>query len=272
MAKQFCEKIKTQQYPSHVIRFCKQDLLNIKAILSFSSLFNVKQVRIECLSSLISLSLCVKSKINNDSLTKLFTAFPNIEELYLRADFSNISFDSFVNLKKLKFIGNLLEGFNFDVLKNICHQLEELSIRFYNMNNIYIYKLLYGHHFSNLIRLEINSSKITILGKKLFDGFPMLQTLIVNHNTRLKAIEKDAFFNLKKLKRLVLCLNRELSEINPELFSCLANLEELDLNGNKLRHFDLKIMDYIVNIKVIYLNGKRFVNKEEIIDYLKNSI
>jgi Leucine-rich repeat (LRR) protein len=39
------------------------------------------------------------------------------------------------------------------------------------------------------------------------------------------------------------------SKLDPELFSCLSNLEKLDLEYNNLRSFDLKILEYIVNIK-----------------------
>ena len=287
IAEHICEIIKTQQYPSHEISFRKQDLLNIKSILSYSSALNVEQVKIECLSTLISLSLrlesieefsfanmyslrdltlYIESEINNDSLTKLFEAFPHIEELFLDGKFSNINLDSFFYLKKLTFSGNLLNDFNFDVFKNICNKLEKLSIGFDNINNKSIYKLLYGHHFSNLLGLVIRSSKITRLGN-IFDGFPMLQSLIVYQSTQLKMIDKYAFSNLKNLKKLELSFNRELSEINPNLFSSLENLEELNLGNNKLRNFDLKIMDYIVNIKEINLNGNRIVNKKEIIDH-----
>ena len=36
MTHEFCKMLKTQQYPSHLIRFRKRDLLNIKSIRSRS--------------------------------------------------------------------------------------------------------------------------------------------------------------------------------------------------------------------------------------------
>ena len=45
LAQNFCETIKTQQFPNHLIRFRKQDLLNIKAI---SDLGNIISKSCEC--------------------------------------------------------------------------------------------------------------------------------------------------------------------------------------------------------------------------------
>ena len=106
------------------------------------------------------LALHIESEINNDVLIKLLEICPNIEELYLNGDFSNINLDNFVNLKKLALRGNLLDEFNFDLFKNISNQLEDLEIAFYNMNCEIISKLFYGHNFPNLFSLDISDSKI----------------------------------------------------------------------------------------------------------------
>lgn len=117
-----------------------------------------------------------KNEINKEILTKL-KVFPNIEELSLSGQFSDINFDSFINLKKLSLCGDLLYGFNFEVFKIIYNQLEELYIEFNDMNDEIISKLLYGHYFPNLSNISICSSKITRLEKNLFDGFPKLQSM-----------------------------------------------------------------------------------------------
>lgn len=259
-----------------------------------NTFFDSNQVRIEGLSSLKSLKLRLasiernsignmsslrnlylnfKSDFNNDLTTKLFEIFPNIEDLFLCGHFSNMNFDSFFNLKEL-FLnglnGDTLYNFNFDVFKNICNQLEGLFIYYNLINNVNMSKLLYGHYFPNLKVLFIKLSHITRLEKKLFNGFPMLQSLHVSRNFTLKTIDKDAFSNLKNLTKLILSTNN-LSELDPEVFLCLANLEELRLNENNLRHFDLKIMDYIPNIKEICLNKNPIENKQEILDHFKES-
>ena len=71
----------------------------------------------------------------------------------------------------------------------------------------------------------------------------------------LKTIDKDAFSNLENLKEL---------KMKIEIFSCLKNLEKLNLSLNKLKHFDLKILDYLVNIKNIDLSQNPIENKKEI--------
>lgn len=67
--------------------------------------------------------------------------------------------------------------------------------------------------------------------------------------------------NLRELR----LINNDLSELNPELFSFLANLEELNL-----RH-DLIILDYIVNIKEINIYHNPIDNKEDILNRVKQS-
>ena len=104
--------------------------------------------------SLRKLGLDVKNEMNKEMLIKLLEIFPNIEELSLSGQFSDINFDSFINLKKLSLFGDLLYGFNFEVFKNICNQLEELYIEFNNMNDKMISKLLYGHYFPKPFKLK----------------------------------------------------------------------------------------------------------------------
>ena len=223
------------------------------------------------LNSLRNLTLLLKSKIDNTSLANLFEICSNIEQLYLGGQFSFMNLDSLFNLKKLTLYGKLLDDFDYDLFKSICNQLEYLSMELFNMNDKSIPKLLDGHHFSNLSKLSIFSSKITRLEKKHFDRFPTLNSLNISSNRKLKTIDKDAFSNLKSLKKLSLNFNNQLFELDPELFFGLSNLEILDLGYNKLRCFDLKIIDYIVSIKKIDLICNSIVNQEEIIKRCKQS-
>ena len=260
------------------INYMKHHLerVNIEGLSSLKSLSlkleSIEENSFGKMNSLKELTLDVKNEINNDMSTKLFETCPNIEKLCLNGKFSNINLDNFVNLKNLELHGDILDGFNFDLFKNICKQLEKLSIEFKNIDDESTSKLLYGHSFPYVSYINISNSKITRFEKKLFDGFPMLQLLGVALNSELKTIDKDAFWNLKNLKMVEFAFNTELSELQPELFSCLAKLEKLRFDGNgKLRRFDLKIFDYIVNIKMIHFFGESIENKEEIFNHLKNS-
>lgn len=223
------------------------------------------------LFSLRDLTLYVQLEINNRSLETLFESCPNIEALTLQGEFSNVNFDRFVNLKKLVLYGNIFYDFDYyDLFANICNRLEELYIILKNVNDEIISKLLYDHSFPMLSSLKLSFSKITRVEKKLFDGFSMLQSLDLSHNSKLKTIDKDSFLNLKNLTKLSLFSN-DLSEFDPELIFCLKNLEEISLGENKLTFFDLKIMDYIVNINELHLCGNPIVNKQEILDHFKQS-
>ena len=74
---------------------------------------------------------------------------------------------------------------------------------------------------------------------------------------------------MKALRQLYLVANDQLTELEPDIFSSLVDLEKLILCSSKLRHFDLKIMDYIVNIKELALCHSPVDNKEEISDHFK---
>lgn len=333
MRERFWENVNSQQYPSHVINFRKEDLLRIKAIKSVevnfyavnlncssnnfsklekfgntdsklnnqSAIFQLNylfileifhrskhysdHVNIEGLLSLKSLSLClssldkrnffgnhssvkiltldIESEFNIDSCTKLFELFPNVEELNLEGNFSNINFDQFVNLKKLELCKDILEGFNFDFLKNICYQLEYLGIELDNIGDEEISKILNENTFPNVLTLKIYISRIVRLEKKLLNGFPMLELLDMKG---IGEIDKDAFSNLKNLKCLSL-KNGDLSELDPQLFSCLSNLECLELQDNNLNLFDLKIMNYLAKIKEINLKDNFIRNKRKLRRY-----
>jgi hypothetical protein len=58
MAQHFWIFMKTQQYPSHVVSFHKQDLLNIKEIKMFQSLLNL-QVKLKIVLQIICRNLKV---------------------------------------------------------------------------------------------------------------------------------------------------------------------------------------------------------------------
>lgn len=206
-------------------------------------------------NSLENLTLKVESELNKESSIKLFEMFPNIEELNLEGRFSSLSFDSFVNLKKLSICGSILNNFNFDLFKNICNQLEYLRIELDNMKDKDISLLLNGHYFPNVKTLGIYSSKITRLEEKLFVGFPNLQSLFINMNHALKTIDNDAFSNLKKLKLLGISFNSKLTKLDPELFRKLVNLKNLYVGYNNLDGFDTsKALKYNPNLSEVHFD------------------
>ena len=135
---------------------------NLSSLKSLSlTLDSIEESYFRNLNSLRILRLDVNRDINNEFSTRLFVIFPKIEELHLHGQFSNINFDSFVNLKKLSLYGILFDDFNFDVFDNICNQLKEINVKLENMNDESFTRLFYGRNFSNLFKFNIVSSKIT---------------------------------------------------------------------------------------------------------------
>jgi hypothetical protein len=140
--------------------------------------------------------------INSEFISELSDYLPNIETLTLNGTYSNLNLDNLKHLKNLYLIGYLMDDFNFDLFKNICNQLEEISIEVRNMDDKFLAKLFYGHKFPYLHKLVLRKIPITKLEKKFFDRFPILQILSVCENMQLRKIDKDAFSNLKDLIEL----------------------------------------------------------------------
>ena len=187
-------------------------------------------------------------RIDSTIHAKLFDYLPNIEYLSLDSYLSNFNLDSLFNLKRLSLEGRLEKDFNFDLFKNICNQMEELSIELYDIDYKSLAKLFYGHQFPIMKTFTIYMCiRLTKFEKKLFDGFRMLQSLNITYNTQLQEIDRDAFSNLKQLTSLDLssnCYNLLDDEINPldsldqMYFSGFINLKYLNLSHTGLKRID----------------------------------
>ena len=258
---------------------------------------SLEGLSIRNLSSLRHLELSFFNRFQIDSTiqSKVFNDLPNIEYLSLHADLlSNFNLDSLVSLKSLTLEGNLDKDFNFDLLKNLCHKLKKLTIKIYNLDNKSLDKLFCGHHFSILDVFTIRlPNDMTKLEKKLFNGFPMLQSLILNDSKHLREIDQDAFSNLGQfasfdlsnsnieslgnhyfssliyLKYLNLSINR-LKSIEANLFSNLTNLRGLDLSHNQLTTLDPKLFSSLKNLIWLSLDYNLLVQFDLcIMDYIK---
>ena len=215
--------------------------INVEGLPSLESLnlgFNSSEVHfsIRKLPSLEFLALSMPCAVDENIISQLLDQVLHIEELRLYGYFSHFNLDHLVNLKKLFLVGTINESFNYDLLKNLCNQLELLKIVLTNSD---VNKLC-GHHFSNLQKFCISYCHVKILKKEFFDRFPMLQNLFIN-DCNLEEIENDAFSNLKQLLFLDLSKNR-LTFIEKNTFSNLKNLQILDLSKNELTNLDLEFI------------------------------
>lgn len=134
--------------------------------------------------------------------TRLFEDLPNIKELSLFGILGDFSLDNLRNLRTLVIGGCLDASFNFCLLENICHRLENLHVKT-GFNDESLFVLINGHTFSNLQSFTIEDCQIRRIEKKLFVGFPMLQRLKIFNNANLYFIDEDAFSELNHLE----CIN-----------------------------------------------------------------
>ena len=149
--------------------------------------------------------------------------------------------------------------------------MQTLSIEYENVDKDMIVELFNGHQFPNLSKLTISNSEISKLEKKIFDGFPALETLIIERNYYLQLVDFDAFSDLTSLRSLKMSENG-IEKLDAKCFKGLENLQELDLSNNHLRYFDVLIIDSMeTNIKRIDLSENWIENKEEIVNGFKNS-
>jgi hypothetical protein len=80
--------------------------------------------------------------------------------------------------------------------------------------------------------LDLSSNTIALLKTNFFDGFDILDTLIIR-SAKIKKIDPDAFDSLKNLKTVDL-FNNALSLVPPELFTQNPKLQNISLTNNPL--------------------------------------
>ena len=167
-----------------------------------------------------------------------WSGFPSqtLQDLDLHGNFSYFNLDDFVNLKTLSLNGKVHESFNFELFKNLCNQLESLSIDFTGIDFKTLFKLFDGYHFPYLENLSFSRCFIERVDKHFMNRFPMLIFLYMDQ-CHLEAIEDEAFSNFKHLSFLGLFANK-VRFIGKNAFSNMKNLEVLDLCNNGLKHID----------------------------------
>ena len=230
---------------------------------------NEINISIRNLNSLTYFGLFFPNTIDENITTKLCDQLRNIEQLSLSGDLSYFNLDDFVNLKSLVLKGVINDDFNFQLFKNLCNQLEQLSILSYIDNQV-LFKLFDGHCFPNLVKLEYEYCSIIIINKSYFNQFPMLRELSMN-NCKIKLIEDDAFLNLKHLVRLDLREN-SLKTLDKRIFTELGNLEQLNLSKNRLEYIEKDIFSNLKNLKSLDLSDNRLELYPESFIGLQNSV
>ena len=151
------------------------------------------------LNSLRHLYVNIKSKIDENIMKRIFDQVPTIEELYLHGNISYINLDSLVNLRELSIAGTIdTENFNFELLKNLCKQLEKLKIVLANLDEKSFFKLFDGSNFPYLVYFVLRFFNVKRLKKEYINRFPMLKQLYIV-DCSIEVIENDSFSNLEQL-------------------------------------------------------------------------
>jgi hypothetical protein len=97
--------------------------------------------------------MCITRKIDENLMTRILEQIPTVEELYLYGNISYINLDSLVNLRELSIAGTFdRENFNFDLLKNLCKQLEKLKIVLTDLDEKSLFKL-----FNQFFNIDVDS-------------------------------------------------------------------------------------------------------------------
>ena len=185
--------------------------------------------------------------------TRIFEQLSSIKLLRMKGCLSNFNLDSLVNLEKLSLSGEINDDFNFGLLENLSNHLQELSIDL-KIDDYQISKLLDGHNFPCFLTLNLKSSKITKLEKKLFQGFPMLQTLNITYNEKFRSIEYDSFSCLTNLVHFHLN-NNCIEKLDNRTFSTLIHLEILNLSNNKIESIGENTFSNLKNLTFLDLSN-----------------
>ena len=208
------------------------------------------------LSSLKCFDLSIP-RIDEKNTTHIFEQIQNIEKLYLVGELYYFNVDNLVNLKRFHIRGNICDGFNFELFKNLSNQLELLFIAFHNSDCDTILKLINGCNFLNLQFLHIADTNIRRIEKKLVEKFPSLQHFRMI-NCDLEIIEDDAFSSSENLILLDLRENL-LKNLYKRLFSKLVNLKYFSIRKNRLESIENGMFSHMKYLKYIDVSYNQLV-------------
>lgn len=207
-----------------------------------------KSFSITNLNTLTTIELFDRTNIINQKVIENFERLPNLKSLTLEGNLSYFNLDNLVNLKHLSLSGNMKHKFNFEIFKNLCNQLEALTIGFTNIDDNTLFEMFDGHNFSNLESLIFIRCYIKRVHKNFIDRFPMIKHLTIV-GCELEVIESDAFFNPNQLDYLDLNGNMIYS-IPKNVFSNLKKLETLILRGNKFESLEREYIGVGNSVKI----------------------
>ncbi|KAM9796579.1 uncharacterized protein ACBT44_017091 [Syngnathus typhle] len=204
-----------------------------------------------------------KLSIHKNQLKKLepgmFDGLVNLEYLQIYSNkIATIPPEVFWPLKKLK---------NLTLSSNKLQNIPERS--FYNMPKLF--KLtIYNNpllslpdelmgHMPEMPEFYLYDTNLITVPGNLFANMSWLRTLNLHFNDRLSDLPPDLFCCLPELQKLSLKSNN-LQQLRPKHFSRLTKLEILLLNNNTLKNLPQNIFQELGQLRMLDLNGNRLKN------------
>lgn len=191
------------------------------------------------------------ARIDEAFLTRNIENMSYIKVLQLRGTLSYFNLDNCTNLQNLSLIGSIDNLFNFELLRNLCRQLERVNIDLKKIGEK-TFKLFEGCHFPHLVDFSARYIEINILRKEFLNRFPIVTKLSLC-NCKIGLIENDSFSNSQQLNLLDLSYN-QIYLIKESFFSNLTYLETLDLGSNEISLIEKNSFSKLQKLKVLNLS------------------
>lgn len=222
--------------------------LTLKAYELYFTLRNLSSLKIFHLFS---------TNINETNTKPLFDQLQTIEKLFLYGKLYYFNLNNLVNLRRLILSGSTSDCFNFELLKNLPNQLDELAIYIDNIDYKTLAKMIDCHDVSKLLMLDIMNCDIKILEKKFIHKFSNLHTFRMS-NCKIETIEDNAFSNLKE--RVILDLSENLlKRLYKRYFSKLINLENVIMFKNRIEFIEKGTFSKMKNFNLLDLSDNYII-------------
>ena len=245
---------------SLIIKDCYYiDYLNsINCIQKDKSILEIANLTI---TGLIDINLRLKGDFYLDLLGS--SVFGNISVFSLDLSSNQISdFNSLMNelnnnFQELKIL-NLSQNLMSIINQRQFDGLVDLIVLDLSYNEIFYFTEDAFNGLNNLIELNLKKNQINEIEAHNFDNLPNLKTINLDFN-KLKRIRYEVFNSLINIENISIQFNL-IEIIDDDSFKELLNLKNLLLNNNKIKEFNLSLLDGLAldNLNLSYNKLKEF--------------
>ncbi|ELU00521.1 hypothetical protein CAPTEDRAFT_136803, partial [Capitella teleta] len=195
--------------------------------------------------------------LDHNALSELpgecFSGLANLHRLSL--PFNHLSVLSLSDLTSLRVLNLSSNKFNSLPSLGGIPRLEMLDLSHNDFTSISVHSL---YKMKSIEVMDLSANPVSVLGPGSMDSIHVVE-LRLNSMPNLMLIEAGAFHNLPNLRRLQLKENEKLAFIDPDAFSGVDQLQNLDIAGSGLLAFPPGVFDVIGGIPSIDLTGNPLV-------------